>query len=80
MNITTDPAVPTEVEVRRLWVDNNNSISQITYFLEQVFKCDHLTAETVASCVFRANEDLNNCVENTISDVIAKLSDLRDLL
>ncbi len=79
MNITTDPAVLTDVEIRRLWNHSENSISQITYFLEEVFKCDRLTAQTVASCVSEANAAQKVSEANAAQKVELELQSLRSL-
>lgn len=76
MYTTTDPNVPTEVEIKRLWHEANRSydpsLDDFTQFFEKVFQCDRLTAQSVASCVLggsRAGNSVVNELEDLREDV-----------
>ncbi len=68
MNCTTDPAALTKVEIDGFWNTYKNSRDGAVYFLEEIFKCDRLTAQAVAECIAGAH----------LTDrIISKLDDLR---
>lgn len=83
MKFSTDPNLLSEREIEGLWSTHSRNLDGIVLFLEQVFDCDRLTAQTVARCVIGGSQMMNNMeqglealsddVRITVNNAIAEL-------
>lgn len=83
MKFSTDPNLLSEKEIERLWSTHSGSTDGTVLFLEQVFDCDRLTAQTVARCITGGSrlinkieydlETLSDDVRITVNNAITEL-------